>query len=285
MIFRELGWRDGEILNLEEMQLPSHDRTLLYGLGAFETFCMYGQTPFLLDRHLERLGQSLSLLGLPTPSAVEEVSSGVPDLAQALEVEEGVIRLTVTAGADGAGRGGMKTLMHVRDIPPAPLSPVKVGLADYAPDSRSPISGVKSTSYLIHYLLRTIAEENGRLDDLMVDHSGHVTEGTVSNVFAVRQGQLVTPPVSEGILPGVTRGVVVEIAESLGLSVEEASLSVEDLSVVEECFLTGAIKGLVPVDVLIGRELEESRPVSRQLLEGFVQRVNKTCGVALSLPA
>ena len=168
----------------------------------------------------------------------------------------------------------------ISGAPPESRRPVSVGLAPFAHDSRSPLAGVKTTSYLVHYLQRGLAEASGRLDDLMLDLEGHVTEGTVSNAFAVRAGRLVTPPVSAGILAGVTRGVVLELAAELGIPVDERPLPAAELARVDEFFLTGAGKCLVAVDVLDGRILPALRPVTTALRDGLVRRIASACGVS-----
>ncbi|HTE05201.1 MAG TPA: aminotransferase class IV [Planctomycetota bacterium] len=283
MIF-PLGWIDGDIRPVAALTVSALDRTLLYGLGAFETVRLHGGRPFLFDRHLARLRRSLASVGLAAPDALARLPAGVPALAAAAEAPSALCRVTVTAGAaaaDGAVPGtGMRVIVQLRSVPAPSRGPVAVGVAPFAHDSRSPLAGVKSTSYLSHYLQRDEAESAGRLDDLMVDTDGNVTEGTVSNAFAVRGGELLTPPVSAGILPGVTRGVVLELAAELGIPVRETPLPVEALARVEEFFLTGAGKCLVGVDEVAGHRLPVERPVTRRLRAALIARIAATCGVS-----
>jgi branched-chain amino acid aminotransferase len=279
-----LAWCDGAVLPVEEVVVSGLDRTVLYGLGAFETVRLHGGKPFLLERHVQRLQRSLAAVALPVPPAVAGLAAGVEQLAARLDAPSALCRVTVTAGAgpDAAGLPGtgQRVMAQLRPVPPVSPPPVVVGLAPFAHDGRSPLAGVKTTSYLQHYLQREQAESAGRLDDLMVDRDGHVTEGTVSNAFAVRGGRLITPPVSEGILAGVTRGVVLELAAALRLTVEERPLPVAELARVDEFFLTGAGKCLVAVDVLDGRTLPAARPVTLALREALIRRIAATCGVS-----
>jgi len=191
--------------------------------------------------------------------------------------------VTVTAGAAPAEAHvpgtGMRVIVQLRSVPAVSRGPVRVGVAPFAHDSRSPLAGVKSTSYLSHYLQRDEAEAAGRLDDLMIDTDGNVTEATVSNAFAVRGGELVTPPVSTGILPGVTRGVVLELAAELGLPVRERPLPASELASLDEFFLTGAGKYLVGVDEVAGHALPPGRPVTLRLRSALIRRIAQTCGV------
>ncbi len=269
MIHR-LAWCDGAVRPIGEVLISGLDRTLLYGLGAFETVRLHGGRPFLLDRHLARLARSLAAVALPSPPALAGLPAGVVELSSRLDAPAALCRITVTAGAapdaTGVAGTGQRVMAQLRCVPAESRRPVSVGLAPFVHDPRSPLAGVKSTSYLLHYLQREQAEASGRLDDLMVDLDGHVTEGTVSNAFAVVGGRLVTPPVSEGILPGVTRGVVLELARDLPLSAEERPLPVAELASVDEFFLTGAGKCLVSVDRLDGRTMPERRARTRPRL-------------------
>jgi len=283
MIF-PLGWIDGDIRPVGELTVSALDRTVLYGLGAFETVRLHGGRPFHFDRHLARVRRSLAAVGLPAPAALELLSRGVVALAAQADAPCALCRVTVTAGA-GATEAhmpgtGMRVLAQLRSVPAVASGPVRVGVAPFAHDSRSPLAGVKSTSYLSHYLLRDAAEAGGRLDDLMLDTDGNVTEGTVSNAFAVRGGELITPPVSTRILPGVTRGVVLELAAERGLAVRERPLPLAELAGVDEFFLTGAGKCLVGVDEVAGHAMPVARPVTAGLRTALIRRIADACGVA-----
>ncbi len=275
-----LAFCDGAVRPVEECTVSVLDRTLQWGLGAFETVRLHGGRPFLLERHLQRLGRSLAAVGLPLPAGAAGLPAGIPELARRADAPSALCRIMATAGAaPGTGGPGPRVIALLKPVPDPDRRPVVVGLAPFTHDARSPLTGVKSLSYLDHYLQRERAEREGRLDDLMVDTEGCVTEGTVSNVFAVRGGRLLTPPVSAGILPGVTRGVVLELAASLGLPLDEHRLPLAELGLLDEFFLTGAGKCLVGVDVLDGRRLPESRPVTSALHAALVRRIAAECGV------
>jgi branched-chain amino acid aminotransferase len=278
-----LVWCDGKLCDATEACVSALDRTLLYGLGAFETFRLHGGRPFMLDRHLERMRRTLESMGLAVPASVAELPDGVVQLAASQSRPSALCRVTVTAGAgpDAAGGegSGQRVLAMLRDPPGPSEPPVRVGLAPFAVDARSPISGLKSTSYLTHYLQREKAERSGRVDDLMLDRDGCVAEGTVSNVFVVRKDELHTPPLLAGILPGVTRGVVMELASASGITVVERPLPLAELAQVDELFLTGAGKCLVGVDEIPGRSLPADRPVTTALRRLLAERIAEACGV------
>ncbi|MDG2149721.1 MAG: aminotransferase class IV [Planctomycetota bacterium] len=280
------GWIDGVVLPVHEIRLSAFDRTLLYGLGAFETVRLFGGKAYLLDRHLARLKRSLGSMQLPIPKAAHEISAGLSILAERNASPEAMARITVTAGTSsenegtGAAEGdeGMHVIIGLREVAPVPPH-VVVGVTSFAPSSHSPLAGVKSTNYLVHYMLRERAEAEGRTDDLMVDANGHITEATVANVFCVAGGRLLTPPVSHGILPGVTRARVLELAADEGLGPVEEPLHRSDLKHVDECFLTGAGKCLLQVDTVDGRALPKPRPYSARLRTALARDIAMNCAV------
>jgi len=274
-----LAWCDGAVLPADEVLVSAFDRTLVYGLGAFETFRLEQGRPVRPERHLARLERSLASVALPVPPAVAQIPDGVRALARAAGAEGALCRVTVTAGplpADGLA-AGPRVVARLRPLPPEPARPVVVGVADFAHDPRSPLAGVKSTNYLVHYLLHERARAAGRLDDLMVDAEGHVREGTVSSLFVVREGTLLTPPVSEGILEGVTRATVLELARGL-VPWAERPLRLDDLGACDELFLTGSGKGLVSVDEVDGRRLPAAHPVADALGAALRACIERECG-------
>ncbi len=276
-------WRDGVVLPAAEATVSALDRTLLYGLGAFETVRIEAGRPFMLARHLPRLARSLEAVGLDVPDGVADLAQGLPALAQRNGVQQALCRLTITAGDEGAAPGSVQGSGHVlaflRSLGPWPAGRrVVVGIAHSIPDVTSPLSGIKSTNYLLHYLLRDEAQRAGRVDDLMVDPEGRVSEATVSNVFAVHDGALITPPLGMGILPGITRGLVLEIADDIGVRWEERDLLVTELAAADECFLTSSAKGVMAVDELDGRVFGPDRPVTDALSAAFVTLVRTECG-------
>lgn len=271
---------DGRLAPVADLAVSILDRTLQYGLGAFETMRLHGGRPFLVERHLARLRRSLESIGLAPPPPLDTLGADLVALAEEAGRPAALARIVVTAGADPPRpEAGPRVLAVLRAAPEPPHGPVRVGLVASPHGAGSPLAGVKSTSYVAHYLLRDAAEHAGRLDDLLVDATGNVTEATVSNAFGVRAGRLITPPESSGILPGVTRGAILELAAFLGIAVDVRPLPVAELASLEECFLTGAGKCLVAVDVLDERPLPAERPVASALRAALVARIARSCRV------
>ncbi|GJM20704.1 MAG: branched chain amino acid aminotransferase [Planctomycetota bacterium] len=271
---------DGQVVPAAEARVSAFDRTLLYGLGAFETVRLFEGRAFLLDRHVERLHASLGAVGLAVPPFVNDLAQQLADLAERAQQPNALCRITVTAGDAGAGVNDMHVIAQLRAAPePRGSRRMEVGLVDFAHDLRSPLAGVKSTNYLIHYMLREAAEAAGRLDDLMVEPEGGITEATVANVFFVFDGELVTPALEGSILPGVTRAHVLELAQRLELPVRERRVHRDELPTASEAFLTGSGKGLVDLDVLAGRTLPTERPHSLALADALARSVEQHCAL------
>lgn len=267
-------WLDGEVVRAREAKVSALDRTLLLGVGLFETVRLHGGLAFAFERHLARLRASLSALGLPEPRRLDALQDVFTRLAVVNDVPHAIARVTCTAG-DGRGRGSL--LVHLRALPDV-ASPVRVGVAAFAHDDRSPLAGLKTTSYVEHDALRRRAREAGRHDDLCVDQAGLVREATAANLFIVRDGALITPP-PDGLLPGVTRSVVLELARDLGLDWRVRPVRRVELVDVDEAFLTNAATGPLAVDELDGHALGADRPIGRALATAYRVRVIRECGV------
>jgi len=271
---------DGEVVPAEEARFSAFDRTLLYGLGAFETLRLFEGRAFLLQRHVDRLHASLAAVGLPVPPIVHGLAEQLAALSLRAGRPHALCRVTVTAGPAGADVSAMHVIANLRELPePRGTRRIEVGLVDFAHDLRSPLAGVKSTNYLIHYMLRERAEADGRIDDLMVAPDGRITEATVANVFFVFDEQLVTPALEGSILPGVTRAHVLELAAELELPVVERAVHRDELVGATEAFLTGSGKGLVDIDVLAGRTLPVERPRARALAHALARSVEAHCAL------
>lgn len=257
------------------------DRGLLYGDGLFETMRAYRGVPFALEDHLRRLRLSAETLGLPIPDL------DWPALIAALLEKNGLgrddawVRLTVTRGA------GEPRLPPPDD--PAPTSIVMARPLDAAvarnqrrgvqatllPMSRDgAFSEHKSLNYLPGVVGRGLAARRGAYEGLFVGPEGLIAEGTTTSVFAVRGRALLTPP-GRGILPGITRRLVLDIARDHGIDIAEHPLSTADLLGADEGFLTSSIVEIVPIvrvdDAVIGAG--RPGPVARRLLAGYRRAV------------
>lgn len=260
-----LCWLNGDIMPATDAKISVFDHGLLYGDGVFEGIRFYQRRPFRLADHLDRLWHSAAALNLDIPYHRAELTAACEQLANRLPQPEGYLRLVVTRGIGALG------------IDPRSCErPAVFIIADQlaVTDSRAAHEGarlitasvrqkpadtldpkVKSLNYLTNILARIEANAAGADEALLLNRQGRVTEGSVSNLFAVHQGTLLTPPVQEGILAGITRQTVLEIASELGIENSETPLTLYDLYSADECFMTGTGAELVPIASIDGRSL------------------------------
>jgi branched-chain amino acid aminotransferase len=277
---------DGELVPLEHASVGVLDRGFLYGDAVFETLRTYRGAPFLLDRHLERLARSASLVGIALPVSTDVMAREVQATLEAAGEGECYVRITVTRGAGSPGLDPSRASKPLRVVVVLPLEPppddvYDVGLraVTYATGralSMSRSSGAKTGNYLENILAVRAARERGANEALMVDAGGRVVQGASANVFFVASGRLATPPLDSGILPGITREVVLELAAALAIPVELRAPSVSELPEFDEIFTSSSVRELAPVVEVDGVRVGAGRPgpVFAALSAAFEKRAN-----------
>ncbi|AZN38938.1 aminotransferase class IV [Paenibacillus albus] len=262
-----IGW-NGSIIRQEEAVISVYDHGFLYGMGLFETFRTYGGKPYLLQRHLERLLRGCESLGICNSKWLSEdnLRAWLHQLMEANSLTDAYVRLTVTAGEDilGLPSGDYakpNVLLMVKSLPAPSPSLYQNGreLALLKTARNTPEGEVRLKS--LHYMNNIIAKRelavsgaSAGAEGLMLTKEGHLAEGIVSNLFFVRGGRLHTPSIDTGILPGVTRGRVLELASNrsagVAAEVEEGFYTWAELMEADEVFVTNSIQELVPVTSL-----------------------------------
>jgi branched-chain amino acid aminotransferase len=242
------------------------DRGLTLADGLFETMRVRRGRVFQLRQHVDRMHRGLLTLRIDAPP---ELDRCVTDAVVAAGLDEASVRLTVTRGVGGAG------LLVAREIPPTvivtvgamPVFPVSVyeqGMSAHVPagrrNARSSTSGVKTLSYTDAVVGLLEAQEHGADEALFLDGDDHCSEASASNLFMVTDATLVTPPISCGALPGITRATVLRLATDLGISAVERVCTLDDLLGSDEAFLTSSLRGIVPLVRVDGREIGAGRP-------------------------
>jgi len=248
-------WLNGALMAEEQARIAPADRGLLLGDGLFETLRVDSGRPRYLDRHLARLRAGAAVLDLPVPLDDAGIAAAMAALLHARGLENASLRLTLTRGPGPRGllppAEPTPTLLITAAPLPPPLPPARVVVAACTRrNEHSPLSRIKSLSYLDGVLARQEAARRGADDALLLNTAGRVAEASAANLFLVLDGTLVTPPVSEGALPGVLRAAVME-----AFAVEERAVSVADVARAEEVFLTSSL-GVRPVVAVDGRPVE-----------------------------
>ena len=247
------------------------DHGFTVGDGVFETLKTKNGNAVLLDRHLQRLKKSADLLEISTPEldAVKIAILEVLAQSEAKNAQLGRLRVTVTSGSGelGSARGNGWTLVVVwSQAKPWPVS-ADVVISEVVRNERSPLSGAKTTSYAENALALHRAKKLGASEAILLNLKGNVCEGTGSNIFIVKNGVIITPPVSDGILAGITRDAVIEsIPKHLRFS--QLSFTKEDLLGADEVFLTSSTRDIQPVTRVDTVEYKIG-PITAELLKNF----------------
>ena len=254
--------------------VPITDRAFLYGDSIFEAFRTYGGRPHALDRHLARLGRSATSLQIVLPLDEQGFRAEIDALLSAADAREGNerrIRLIVTRGdAPGLADDGARRVLLAAPFPGHPDELYERGVSVVCVPGGRSNAATKAGSYLPSILATREAKARGAYEPLLVDGEGRVTEGGTSNVFAVIDGRLHTPDAD--MLPGVTRGLVLELARALDIAVHEGPLPVSHLSRATEIFITSATREVMPVRELDGRPVAIG-PVTRKLAARYRETV------------
>jgi len=261
---------DGQYYDKENAKLSVFDHGLLYGDGVFEGMRCYGGRVFRLDRHLDRLWDSAQAIALRIPMTKPEMAAAVNDALAANGIQDGYVRLLVTRGVGNLGLDPNKCPRpsvviiadHIELYPEEfykkGLEIVTVSVPRNHPAALSP--RIKSLNYLNNILAKIEGLQAGCVEALMLNHKGELAECTGDNIFLVRGGRLSTPPVDAGILEGITRDAVIELARAAGIDVAETPLTKYDAYVADECFLTGSAAEIVPVVKIDGRTIGLGTP-------------------------
>jgi len=272
---------NGRLVDRAEATVSVFDHGFLYGDGIFEGIRVYGGRVFKLKEHLDRLYQSAKaiLLSIPlTPAAMEQA---VIDTVRANGLDNAYIRLVVSRGPGDLGLDPLRcsqptVIIIVEEISLYPqdvylngLELASVVVRRPAPDALNP--AMKTLNYLNNILAKIEANQRGLVEVLMLNHEGWVVEATADNVFLVKAGELLTPPTYVGILNGITRQVVMVLAEAAGYRVREVNFTLFDVYNADEVFLTGTAAEMVPVARCDGRVIGSGRPgrITKDLMERF----------------
>ena len=283
---------DGTLYEQSEAKISVFDHGLLYGDGVFEGIRFYQDRVFRLDEHMDRLWDSAKAITLDIPLSREAMIEATLETIRRNDLHDGYIRLLVTRGVGSLGlspdscrrpsviiiaatialypeslyeKGLTMATCSVRRIPPAALSP-----------------RIKSLNYLNNILAKIEAQQADAAEGVMLNEQGYVAECTGDNLFVIKNGRISTPPINAGILAGVTRSVVFELAEKNGIPIKEEDLTRYDILVADECFLTGTAAEVIAAVQLDRRPIGNGQPgpITLKLVEEF-RRLTRSTGTPI----
>ena len=282
---------NGKITDQANAVISVFDHGFLYGEGVYETLRTYGGEPFLFDRHMRRLRKSASMLALSVPPANEAIDGRFRETMNAAGLgtqgREAYLRILVTRGIgeltyDPAACGDPTIVIiakpHVDPPAEAFERGVMVALVDIVrnhPGSVNPL--IKSNNLLNNALAMQEAFRRGAFEGVMRNYRGELAECTTANLFVVKNGEALTPPLDAGLLAGITREYLFEVGADVGIAVREQTLRDADLLGADEAFLTSTTRELVPIVRVDSHTIGEGRPgpVTKRLLQAFRRKAHE----------
>lgn len=276
-----LIYLDGKLVPEPQAKVSVFDHGFLYGDGVFEGIRAYHGRVFRLQEHIDRLYRSAKAIALEVPVSREEMERLVVSTVKANNLRDAYIRLIVSRGKGDLGLDPRKCpkpsivcIAGKIDLYPMELYEkgmeiITVTTRRNRPDALNP--NIKSLNYLNNIIAKIEVTQAGKCEGLMLNAEGFVAEGTGDNIFIYTHSELRTPPAYAGILEGITRGVVFELAAKTGLTVKEQEMTLLDVYGAEECFLTGTGAEIIPVIKLDGRQIGKGKPgpVTLELIHEF----------------
>lgn len=277
---------DGELGTERDRLLSPLDQGFLFGASVYETVRTYGGIPFLLARHLKRLRDSASALSIDINVTDETIAQRIRDTVEAAGNPESSIRIVVTAGAGSIDyRVGSTTkptiVVIARPLHAHPESLYRDGAtASFVSVMRAIPGGlnprIKSSNLVSSLMALREAQAKGAYEALMMNPNGEVCEGSMSNVFFVKGGAIVTPPLSAGILEGITREIVVAIAKEDGFDLQEKTFPPSELLEADEVFITATSRQIVPIVQVDDRRIGDGKPgpITQTLMSRYTEKVH-----------
>ncbi len=273
---------NGTLVAKEEAVIPFYDHGLLYGDGLFEGIRVYGGRVFKLDEHVARLYYSAKALNIVIPAPPQATRETILEAVQANGHRDGYVRVTVTRGT-GLGldpkhiKGEANVYISCEQLALYPAEMYENGLIVATVSTRLPSPDVidprvKCTGkYINNIMAKAEANRYGAGEGLMLTREGYVGEATGDNIFLVKNGALWTPPATIGILQGITRDTVIELAQAAGYVVTEPIMTQYDVYNADEVFLTGTAAEVIPAVQFDGRLIGDGKPgaITRQLMAAF----------------
>ncbi len=255
----ELVWVNGKLGPMGEARIAPSDHGLLTGDGVFETLIVYGGKPFALTRHWERLRRSGEVMDLDVPD-LEVLRGAIEAVIAGNERVSGRLRITVTGGpaplGSEKGDAPATVVVAIADLP-GHASEADLVTVPFRRNEHGALTNHKTISYGENVVALAYAKKQGGTEAIFANTAGSLCEGTGSNIFMVYEGELITPPITSGCLPGITRALVLELCEAEGLEVSQRNVPLRALAEASETFLTSTLREVQPVRRVDGNDLPQ----------------------------
>jgi branched-chain amino acid aminotransferase len=261
------------LLPVEQVRLSPGQAGLLNGWGLFTTLRVIEGIPFAFERHWHRLERDAARTHCPFPFEQETVRAQLGEVLRANKVQDGCARIYAIYNQAGFWRSDedfprVDLILYSAGLPEY-KEPARLGLREQGRHAASPLAGVKVTSWLTNVWNLSEAQETGLDEVVLLNERGEVAECTAANIFCVRGGRVLTPPLTAGCLEGVTRGVLLEIGAAAGAPLEERTLFPEDLYGADEVFISSTNRNLLSAGEINGRKIAAPGPITKKLEKAF----------------
>jgi len=275
-----LVYINGDIVSRDRASISVLDRGLLYGYGLYETMRSYHGHVFCLDRHLTRLVSSAGLLGIRDALEPQKLETGVLRTLKANGLDDARIRLTVTAGEGSRGltlpsSGNVNIIITIEKLVlpsnEVYIKGLRTSIVNIRRNSRSPLCRIKALGYFENLLAHAEASDAESDEAILLNDEGYVAECSASNIFIIELVRIITPPIDAGILPGITRGIVIELAADKTIELIQENISVERLLSADEAFITNSIIEIMPITSINRRQVGSGSrgKITERLMEGY----------------
>ena len=267
---------NGKFLDLKEAKISPLDRGFLFGDAIYEVIASYNNKPFKIEDHLDRLFINLKDIKISVNYSRQEVKSILESVIEKNDLSNQIIYLQISRGHEDIrdhipGPSPSPTIFvcsfPLKNIPDTQTTAIKASLKK---DFRWRKSNIKSTSLLANVMYKIQASEENFFE-IILQENGYITEGAVSNVFCVKNNEVKTPSLENNILPGITRSVIIDIVNKIGIKITESKISVEDFMNSDEIWITNTTKGILLVSEIDEVQVSNSDNVYSKVLKKFIE--------------
>ena len=267
---------NGKFLDLKEAKISPLDRGFLFGDAIYEVIASYNNKPFKIEDHLDRLFINLKDIKISINYSRQEVKNILESVIEKNDLSNQIIYLQISRGHEDIrdhipGPSPSPTIFvcsfPLKNIPNAQMTAIKASLKK---DFRWRKSNIKSTSLLANVMYKIQASEENFFE-IILQENGYITEGAVSNVFCVKNNEVKTPSLENNILPGITRSVIIDIVNKIGIKITESKISVEDFMNSDEIWITNTTKGILLVSEIDEVQVSNSDNVYSMVLKKFIE--------------
>jgi aminodeoxychorismate lyase len=269
------NYLNGKIILSKKASILTNDRGFLYGDGLYETIRIHQGKPFLWKWHMTRLIAGAEIIGLKLPLTSSKLLEELKNLIQKNNSSNCIARLTITRGPgergyDFTGDETPTSLVSLHEIPPIEKKAISLSITNIRVATGDILTTIKSNNKLGSIMAKRFAKEKNTDDGLIINSDGNITETSSANIFYIKDGILRTPPINDGVLPGVTRRLTLGLASSLGLAVKEESIAPKKLEQANAIFVTSAATGIRNV-----KQIEDTKFPKNQLVNQLQKAYNE----------